>query len=88
MLRVIDDDSRVVPYMFDLRDAPSRDRILRMCVERGLTGHRFIAWTKTAEGVLLLGAAYSDAIPREEKLGKIILGKFERAAKEKYGNLK
>jgi len=82
MFRVIDGDERVIPYMYDLNNTPKHcDDILKMCIERGLTGRNFIAWTKTPEAVALLSRAYSGQLPHG-KLGSILLKKFERAARE------
>lgn len=78
MLRVIDADPRVLPYMFDLYRTRHVTRVLQMALERGLTGYRFIEWTKTPEGVSILGAAYSEALP--EKLSAAIVNKMERDA--------
>lgn len=78
MLRVIDGDPRVLPYMFDLYRTRHVTRVLQMALERGLTGYRFIEWTKTPEGVSILGAAYGEALP--EKLSAAIVNKMERDA--------
>ena len=78
MLRVIDGDPRVLPYMFDLYRTLHVTRVLQMALERGLTGYRFIEWTKTPEGVSILGAAYSEALP--EKLNASVVNKMERDA--------
>lgn len=78
MLRVIDGDPRVLPYMFDLNQTRHVGRVLGMALARGLTGYRFIEWTKTPEGVSILSAAYSEALP--EKLNAAVVNKMERAA--------